>query len=318
MLQRSWLTPLVIGFWCTTMGWLVVEKILPSFSMDSPPGYQSLYASDNRMIPVAWTVLWNDRALGWAASQSQRNESGGLIVDSLLHFDNLPVAQMLPAWTKLLLSKALAGDQLLAMDARGRLSIDREGQLQSFSSVVNLPGTNDGLLLNGTIENGRVCVVVHVGDKRYETSRHLPANLMIGDELSPQATLPGLYPGRRWTVPLYNPLCSSHSPIELLHAIVAGQEKMFWENRLVNVDRVDYRDDLATAHEARCRLWVDRSGRVLKQEAIVLGVRLTFLRCSDSAAESLATRVLENAPPDPGVGSTLGPEQNLLPKAILQ
>ena len=61
-----------------------------------------------------------------------------------------------------------------------------------------------------------------------------------------------------------------------------------------------------------------RSGRVLKQEAIVLGARLTFLRCSDSAAESLATRVLENAPPDPDVGSTLGPEQNLLPKAILQ
>ena len=66
---------------------------------------------------------------------------------------------------------------------------------------------------------------------------------------------------------------------------------MFWDDTLVRVDVVHYRDDPATHREPRCRLWVDRSGRVLKQESLMLGSKLVFLRRSDEAAEDLISSV---------------------------
>ena len=71
--------------------------------------------------------------------------------------------------------------------------------------------------------------------------------------------------------------------------MVTGEETIFWEDRLVHVNAVAYRDDPSSTHEPRCRLWVDRSGRVLKQEAAMLGSKLVFLRRSDASAESLVT-----------------------------
>jgi len=302
-MQRPFFTPLVVGFWLVTTGWLVVEKILPSLSPGSPPGYQALYTSGNRLIPVAWSVSWNDRPIGSATSSTERTADGGLVVVSLLHFDRLPIDEMLPRWTKTLLRRALEqgqpdgspaldqgtpdGPDSLSFDARGRLSIDAEGRLKSFNSIVNLPGTTEKIFLNGSIEDDNLSISIHGRGLRYETRRYLPSNVMIGDELSPQATLPGLYTGRRWTVPVYSPLRPGHSPIEVLHAHVTEEETISWEDQLVHVHVVAYRDDPTSHREPRCRLWVDGSGRVLRQEAALLGCRMTFLRRSDEEAEIL-------------------------------
>ena len=295
-MQRPWLAAFIIVFWCTTTSWLVVAKILPSLMPGSPPGYQALYASNNRLIPVAWTVLWKEQPLGWATSQSNRADDGALTVQSLLHFDRLPIEEILPAWTKPLVRGVLDRAAEFAFDARGSLLIDAQGQLERFNSTVDLPGGHDKVFLDGTVEDGHVHILIRARDMRYETSRYLPSHIMIGDELSPQATLPGLYEGRRWTVPVYSPLRAGKSAIEVLHAEVSGEETMFWEDHLVRVNLVSYRDDPSNHHEPKTRLWVDRSGRVLKQESAVLGSKLTFLRRSDEAAETLSASLAEGMP----------------------
>jgi len=293
MLHRPWFTPIVLIFWCVTSGWLLVEKILPSLSPGSPPGYQAIYTSDSGLIPVAWTVQWNDRPLGWAIAESQRTAQGGLLVDSRLHFDRLPLDEIVPAWTTLLVRKALPKGGGLTFDARGRLAIDAAGDLRSFMSTVNVPGSPERVLLNGTVDEGTVRVQVQAGEMRYETTRHLPDRMMLGDELSPQATMPGLFEGRRWTVPIYSPLRTGGTPIEILHAEVGPEETIYWEGRLVRVHRVAYREDPASHREPRSRLWVDRTGRVLRQEAMLLGSKLTFVRRSDEAAARLAATLAE-------------------------
>jgi 1,2-phenylacetyl-CoA epoxidase PaaB subunit len=62
---------------------------------------------------------------------------------------------------------------------------------------------------------------------------------------------------------------------------------------------VSYREDASARREPRCRLWVDLSGRVLKQEAALLGSKMTFLRRTDEAAawlvESVAARAEHQA-----------------------
>lgn len=293
MLQRPWFTPIVVVFWCLTSGWLLVEKILPSLSPGSPPGYQAMYTSEAGLIPVAWTVQWDDRPLGWAIAESQRTPLGGLLVDSRMHFDRLPLDEIVPAWTSLLVRKVLPKEGGLTFDARGRLTIDAAGELRSFMSIVNIPGSTEQVLLNGTVDSGTVRVHVQAGEMRYETTRNLPDEMMIGDELSPQATMTGLYEGRRWTIPVYSPLRAGSSPIEILHAEVGPEETIYWEGRLVRVHPVVYREDPTGHREPRSRLWVDRTGRVLRQEATLLGSKLAFVRRSDEAAARLAATLQE-------------------------
>lgn len=292
-MHRPWLAPIVIVFWCLTTSWLVVEKILPSLLPGSPPGYQALYASNNRLIPVAWTVLWKDQPIGWAASESSRDASGHVTVETALRFDRFPIEELLPGWIKPMVGRALDRAVTVDLEARGTMSIDPRGQLREFRSVVDMPGRVDRVILNGSVDDGHVKVLLKAGDLSYETSRYLPSHIMIGDELSPQATMPGLTPGKRWTVPVYNPLRGGNAALEVMHAEVAAEETLFWEDRLVRVDLVTYRDDPSEHHEPSCRIWVDRGGRVLKQESAMFGGRLTFLRRSDEAAADLVSRLAE-------------------------
>ena len=123
-MQRPWLAAIVILFWCLTTSWLVVEKILPALRTGSPPGYQALYASNNRLIPVAWTVHWNGQPLGWATSQSQTVDGGSICVESLLHLDRLPLDKILPVWIKPMLHRV---SDPITFEARGSLLIDATG-----------------------------------------------------------------------------------------------------------------------------------------------------------------------------------------------
>jgi len=289
MLVRPWAIPLVFLFWCISSGWLLTAKIIPSLAPGAPPGQQAVHAPQGQ--PVGWTVLWNDQPLGWAVSQSHRLDDGGMDVESVLHFDRLPMDKVLPSWTKPLLRQTFDPETVLTLDARGRLSIDVSGTLRSFRSAITIPALSEQVVLNGMIDDGLVTLLVSAGDSHYSTSRRLPRNISLGDELSPQAMLPGLTANRRWTVPVYSPLRFGQSPIEMLYAHVAGEESMFWNDSLVRVDVVHYRDDPSQHHEPRCRLWVDRTGKVLKQESVVLGSRLVFLRRSDEAAERLLSLI---------------------------
>lgn len=287
MLERPFFTPVVVALWCVTTGWLTIAKILPAWQPGAPPGHQALYASGSRLVPVAWTVTCADEPVGWALTRLDRIENEGIQVDSRLHFDRLPWDKMLPDWATLLVRR-LADEPFVSLDARGRLVIDEQGTLKAFSSVVSIPGNEQPLVLNGTVDDGTVAIQVAAGEMRYDVTRHLPTDVMIGDELSPQATLPNLSEGRRWTVPVYSPIRAGRSPLEILHAEVGREEPFYWNDQLVPVHVVSYREDPTSDREPRCRLWVDRSGRVLRQEAALLGTRVAFVRRSDDDAARLA------------------------------
>lgn len=287
MLYRSWFTLFVVAFWGVTSSWLVTAKILPSWRPGSPPGYQGLYGSGGQLGPVGWTVQWNGSPLGWALAESNRGSNGGLAVESWLHFERLPVEEVLPPWVSTLVTGMLRNRGTATFDARGRLAIDASGKLRAFRSAVSVAGMADDVVLEGTVREGEVAITVRAGELRYQTSRHLPDQLTLGDELSPQASMPGLYQGRRWTVPIYSPLRPSLSPLEILHAEVGPEETMFWENNLIRVHVVSYRQDPSSSRPPRSRLWVDRGGRVLKQESMVLAGTLVFVRRTDEDAARL-------------------------------
>jgi hypothetical protein len=65
----------------------------------------------------------------------------------------------------------------------------------------------------------------------------------------------------------------------------------------VRVHVVTYREDPSSPREPRCRLWVDRSGRVLKHESAILGSKLEFVRRSDDDAARLVAMLRDEDPP---------------------
>ena len=100
------------------------------------------------------------------------------------------------------------------------------------------------------------------------------------DALLPQTELPGLHSGQTWTVPVYNPLWPSKSPVEIVRATVEGKEPIFWDGIIQDAWLVAYRDSAAAGVDQKplARLWVRRDGAVLKQEAMLFDSAVTFVR----------------------------------------
>ena len=300
-MKRDWYTPLVILFWAASTGWLVHSKILPAWRPGEPPPSQEVHLAGGRPAPVAWTLLVDDEAVGWSISRATRHADGAMDVESLLHLEGLPVGGFLPPWSRFLLGGSVTPETTLTLEARGRMAIDAAGRPASFASTVEFP--DDGRIdLTGEVHGGEVAIVVRAGDMRYETKRALPDGLVLRDELSPNATLPGLAPGRTWTVPVYGPLRPGGAPVEFLHAEVGTPTTIVHGGRPVIVDVVAYRDDPTSSRDPRATLWVDADGRVLRQEATTLGRRLVFERRDDAEAVRLASATM--AGPDEAVGES--------------
>ena len=41
-MHYRWYSVAVVGLWLTTMGWLVVKKVVPAFRIGSPPSYDEI------------------------------------------------------------------------------------------------------------------------------------------------------------------------------------------------------------------------------------------------------------------------------------
>jgi hypothetical protein len=294
MLQRPWVSVMVVAFWCLATGWLVVEKIAPSFSTGSPPGVGQIVASGDDSAPVAWTVLWNDRPLGWALAEARRLDDRQIAVDSRLHLDRVPLDEMLPKWTAEVLASVLrpAGPAApltaMALETESRFRFDSSGRLRSFDARVDLPGVLQSIVFTGSMADETLAVTLQAGDLRYETRKQIPLQAVTGDELSPRALMHGLFPGRCWQVSVFSPLRSNGSTVEILHAEVDGEEQIYWDGQLTLTHVVSYRADPTNRGSHRFRIWVDRSDRVLRQEAAILAARLVFERRNDEAAVELA------------------------------
>ena len=292
-MYRPIVTALILVFAAIANSWLFISRVLPTILSDTPPGYQSIYTPTKDTSTVGWTIMLNNSPVGSALSFVEPSPSGTVTIWSNLQLDKLPLNDLLPPWANSLLGANVGTlHPSIDLDALGCMTINNHGELQEFQSLVKVPGVEQTVRLHGKITPGnKVMVSLHSGNLQYETSRQLPNDLSIRDELSPQATMAGVSQGQRWTVPIYSPLRPSHKPIEILYASVAGHEVLYFENKLVNTDIVNYRTTPNDHQPPRSRMWVGPRGMVLQHESTILGAKLLFQRRTDMAAASLANRL---------------------------
>lgn len=294
-MHSRWYNVTVVLLWLTTMGWLVVKKVVPSFWVGDPPDYQAILVVQRDSPPVGWHLVWNDRTeLGWAVTSTSPLPNGLTEVRSDVHLAELPLDDIIPEWLHGVLQSSGPRGIRLTMDAQSTLIFDPLKRLSQFESTIRFQPRADAVRMRGRIEGAKLLLSIHCGDfPPYETEVPAPRNVMLNDALSPLGYLvPPPRKGQRWTMEVYSPLRPPTSPSEVLHAAVEAKTPITWNGDLVDTWLVVYRSDpgsaLASAGSERGKLWVRSDGAVLKQQVTVLRSTLTFIRTTDEEAVRLA------------------------------
>lgn len=293
-MNSRWYNTAVVLLWLVTMGWLVTTKVLPPLLVGEPPSYRQVIEAQNLDPVVGWRVLWKGQSLGWALTDTKSQPTGLTEVHGRVHFDAFPLSSMAPIWLQPFLILAKQPLDHLSLDANSAMLIDGFGRLLRFDSVVRLEPLIEEISMRGTVNGGQLQLQIRSGNQTFSHDISLPPKALPTDALSPQTRLPGLHVGQKWTVPVFNPLWPTKSPIEIISAEVEEAARIRWNGELQNTLVVVYRYDSGTGgtkHNVQGRLWVRRDGVVLKQEAMLLDSSIVFVRLTQKETDKLVNVV---------------------------
>lgn len=290
-MYSRWFNVAVVVLWLSTMSWLVQEKVLPLLAVGEPPHLPELVESQLNDPPVGWEIFVGDKRLGWALTETTSQETGLRDIRGRVHFDEFPLSNVMPGWLKPLSKMMGRSIDELRIDARSVLSVDSLGHLICFESSLRLDKSDELIGMRGVVEQGRMRVKVSAGGLSIEREYPYPANALPNDFFSPQATLPGLYEGRSWTVPVYSPLIPSKNPLKIVHASVERLAPITVNGQVENVWLVVYRNDTGSDSDKKRnqlgKLWVRRDGTVVKQQAKFSNSTVSFVRMEKQRAKEL-------------------------------
>jgi hypothetical protein len=290
-----WFNFAVVSLWLATMSWLVTTKVMPSLLIGEPPSYPTILAAQRAEPPVGWMILWNDRRLGWAVTNTKPLPQAITEVRSLIHFDELPLDDLVPDWLRSMVPPIGRQRVQVPAESRSSLVFDPLGRLSRFESSVRLDVQEPFVKMRGSLDGPKMALWLRVGDLQpFESEVAVPRDTMLGDTLSPQSRLPGLREGQSWTVESYSPLRPPTSPKEILYAAVETRMPLTWEGRTVDTFLVVYRSDpgsaMGTSGGPRGKLWVRRDGTVLKQQMTLFRSTLTFVRTGEQETAALVAK----------------------------
>ena len=233
-MQSRWFNTAIVMLWLATMSWLVGEKVLPSFLIGDPPNYSKIVESQRDSPPVGWRMTFNGRPLGWALSDTKLQPSGLTEIYGRVHFEALPLEEVMPTWLRSLVRLIRQPIDRLRMDARSVLTIDALGHLLRFDSSVRIDPLNELIRVRGIVEGQQLQLTVRSGEASFNSETFFPSGALLCDALSPQTKLPGLRAGQKWTMPVYSPFWSAKNPIEIVHATVEASEPIIWNGASEN------------------------------------------------------------------------------------
>lgn len=281
-------TAVVLLLWGATMTWLVGAKILPPVLRGDPPR-----TGTNGNQPVCWQVKVAEQRIGWAVSQSIPGAQGTTELHSRIKLKDVPLSQMAPRWMSTVI------DQIgpLEMDMRSRTTFDSLGNLSLFETSVELNDLPSAILMKGVVKEGKIRLRLQYGEVVHRVTYPWPEHAMLGSKLAPDSTLLSVYKGRKWHKEVYNPFGGPQGAIELIEAEVVGEDPLLFQGSLVKTRRIDFRSTdgtgVASDNRRRSSTWVDETGKVLREEIVLMDILLRFDRESQMVADSLAAEMLE-------------------------
>lgn len=279
----------VVLFWSSTMTWLLVAKILPPFWYDKPPHQ----ISETEETPVVWQVFWQDRPVGWAASQSVPGTFGTVEQHSRFVLEEIPVRDMVPR----MMAAVVEPLGELKLDCRTITTLDSLGNFSGFETKVRINDLQEVSRISGIVEDGQLKLEIKSGIISHESSIAMPDANIIGKELIPDGTLRQLYIGRKWQRKLYSPIRVPQSSIEAVNAEVVSKEALQIHGEIQTTFRVEYHSaplpGVATKNNLVAVLWVSESGVVLRQNLHLMNAEIRFDRAMGEQAVARGDAMLE-------------------------
>jgi hypothetical protein len=287
-----------VVFWMATMSWLLVDKLWPTLRIGNPPNYHSILRAQESETANAWAIYWNERLAGWSVGRLVEHDTQMRELDSRVFIAELPLDQMVPRWLGGVIQPILQRAGRLDMDMRGRIDIDPLDRVVGFDASMWLAGVKDAVTVKGTIDGNQLRLVANSGEVSQPTSLSLTSETLVGDGLSPQAYLPDLHEGQRWTVCTYSLFHPATNPIEIMEARVEKHQPIIWNGATVKAWVVVYETDDGTgmASEPRAKLWVldngpHDNGLVIQQELSLFGSKLRFTRLTAERGRGLRNAI---------------------------
>lgn len=289
----------VFALWLAAMSWLAVSKILPPFMVGEPPAYEAVRTGGPHP-PVAWYLYLDENRLGWALSEISQQSTDTTEIHSLVHFDNLPLDDLLPVYLRAIAHSSTRAAKSTEMEVESDVITNTAlNQLVSFYSKFRPKNGQSLVRIEGSMEADKLKLAVRTGQWNYEAELPLPEN-KVRDSFSPEMTLRGLRLGQSWTFDSYSPLALPSHPInmfqyrpptERLFARVEDRPQLQWNGRMESMWLVVYRTDGGQGPEGdknvRNRLWVHSDGTVVRQEVLLGDHSLMFTRMPEKEAAAL-------------------------------
>lgn len=279
-MDSRWFSPVVVLLWVATMGWLTMDKVLPQLREGDPPTYRALFDQLDDG-PVIWDLYVNERAVGRSKSEMKKLDNGGLqIKTELALMSQLSLSELLPESLRLTFLPEL--NRLPAKGAQidSQLEVNRSGRLLGMEATLRWGDFVDVLRISGAVVDNELQLVTQVNKVSLPPIKiPLSSETQLVESFAPQSRLMGLRLGQSWTMPVFSPLQPA-TPVEVLQAVVAREEPIFWDGHICSTLVVEYRKGSGAggAQEIRGRMWVRIDGLVLKQQATLLTSQLVFVR----------------------------------------
>jgi len=280
----------VIVLWLGSMGWLVTDRILPSFFEGQPP----LVEAYEPGRAVAWNVLWSGKPVGKAASLRLPGVGGTTELHNRVTLEKIPLMDLAPAWMR-----NVAGNLgEMSFDAETRIELDSLGNFSAFESKIHLNDMPSVLKMSGRVKDSYLRLSVNSGQLPYTVSVYLPNCDTLNEALFPGAKLPYMYVGRRWQEEVYSPFRTPGDPVELVQAEVVSVESLEYMGEVRRVLKVEYHSLVGSGVSDMARLqaisWVDPEGNVLQRDVFISSSKLRFIRLSDEQATKVGKKLFKD------------------------
>ena len=279
----------VVVLWLSSMSWLVTDRILPSFFEGEPP-IKEAYDSGKA---VAWTVDWEGKAVGRAASVRLVGAGGTTDLHNRVLLTDIPLMDLAPTWMR----TAIGELGNISFDATTRIEFDALGHFSAFNSRIRINDLPSVLHMSGRVEDSHLKLRVRSGEMSYTTLIYLPDSKSLNEMLFPAAKLSQMYVGRSWREEIYSPFHSPGDPIELVQAEVVSREAIQYGGEIREALRIEYRSMAGSGIPNQARLlaecWVEPSGHVLQRDVFLGKSKLRFTRIEGNKAIDVGVELLK-------------------------
>ena len=284
----------VVVLWAGSMSWLLVDKVLPSWSDSEPP----IPAGFTNGRYVAWSVSWSGTPVGQAATLRRAGPMGTTNLESKVKLSDVPLLDLAPPWMR-----SVVGDiGKLRFEAYTQMEFDSLDNFNKFESRITVNDVPRVLEMTGQIKEGYLRLEIRGwGTLKYSPKVPAPDKAVFREALFPDSKLPHLYVGRRWSEETYSPFQAPGDPMETITAEVVGVEALQRGEETTRVMRVEFRGESSPGipEEARLRsvAWVDAAdGTVWQQDVHLANSKLRFTRLDDEEAEEVGRRLMTRRP----------------------